>query len=78
MNFKVDKNTCIGCGACINTCEEVFDYDDDGLAKVISNNITDEGIIDLATEAMNACPVGAISNEKRISQTNPFFLKHLI
>lgn len=63
MNFKVDKNTCIGCGACINTCEEVFDYDDDGLAKVISNNITDEGIIDLATEVMNACPVGAISNE---------------
>lgn len=63
MNFKVDKNTCIGCGACINTCEEVFDYDDDGLAKVISNNITDESIIDSATEAMNACPVGAISNE---------------
>ena len=63
MNFKVDKNTCIGCGACINTCEEVFDYDDDGLAKVISNNITDEGIIDLATEAMNTYPVGAISNE---------------
>lgn len=63
MNFKVDKDTCIGCGACINTCEEVFDYDDDGLAKVISNNITDEGIIDSATDAMNACPVGAISNE---------------
>ncbi len=63
MNFKVDKDTCIGCGACINTCEEVFDYDDDGLAKVISNTITDENIIDLATEAMNNCPVGAISNE---------------
>lgn len=63
MNFKVDKDTCIGCGACVNTCEEVFDYDDDGLAKVISNNITDEFIIDSATEAMNACPVGAISNE---------------
>lgn len=63
MNFKVDKDTCIGCGACIKTCEEVFDYDDDGLAKVISNNITDENIIDLATEAMNNCPVGAISNE---------------
>lgn len=63
MNFKVDKDTCIGCGACINTCEEVFDYDDNGLAKVISNNITDESIIDSATDAMNACPVGAISNE---------------
>ena len=63
MNIKVDKDTCIGCGACINTCEEVFDYDDDGLAKVISNNITDESIIDSATDAMNACPVGAISNE---------------
>lgn len=63
MNFKVDKDTCIGCGACINTCEEVFDYDDDGLAKVISNTITDESIIDSATDAMNACPVGAISNE---------------
>lgn len=63
MNFKVDKDTCIGCGACINTCEEVFDYDDDGLAKVISNTIADENIIDLATEAMNNCPVGAISNE---------------
>lgn len=60
MHFKVDKNVCIGCGQCINTCEQVFDWDDDGLAKVITDDLSDE-VIETAKEAMEFCPVNAIS-----------------
>lgn len=64
MKFKVDKDTCIGCGQCVNTCEEVFDYDDDNLAKATVNKVFEDNIVKLAIEAMNACPVGAITNEE--------------
>ena len=30
--FKVVKDRCIGCGACVGTCNEVYDFDDDGQA----------------------------------------------
>ena len=33
MKANVDKNTCIGCGACTSICPEVFSIEDDGLAS---------------------------------------------
>ena len=32
MKFKVDKDACIGCGACQAICEDVFEITDDGYA----------------------------------------------
>lgn len=60
--FKVDKDKCIGCGACVGTCSEVFDFDDDGLA-IVRNNPTEENM-DLALTAMENCPTGAISKDE--------------
>ena len=51
----VDKDKCIGCGACTATCPEVFDIDSDGLAKVIKEEINDD--VKTATES---CPTEAI------------------
>lgn len=61
--FKVNKDLCIGCGACAAICPEVFDIDEDGLAKTIKEeNITEEETVD-ATDALEGCPTGAISDE---------------
>ena len=60
--LKVNKEKCIGCGSCISICEEVFDFDDDNLAKVIENPVKEEHESS-ATDAMENCPTAAIEEE---------------
>ena len=62
MKANVDKDTCIGCGACPSICPEVFSMDDDGLAVAISDEVSAE-LEDLAAEAQDSCPVSAITVE---------------
>jgi len=33
----VDENTCVGCGLCVNACADVFELNDEGIAKVKAN-----------------------------------------
>jgi ferredoxin len=54
---KVDKGKCIGCGLCASICEEVFEMGDDGKAKVKAQKK-----IPCVKEAIESCPVDAISN----------------
>lgn len=63
MKAFVDKNICIGCGACEGTCPEVFSIDDDGLAVAINVNILDD-LADSCQEACDGCPVDAIFIEE--------------
>ena len=61
MELIVNKDKCIGCGMCISTLEEVFEFDDDNQAKVVQNPISkdnEETAIELTGE--NGCPTGAI------------------
>ena len=51
---KVDKNKCIGCGACAAVCPEGFELVK-GKAQVKNAKAKCIG------EAINICPVGAIS-----------------
>ncbi len=54
----VNKEACIGCGACVAIDSEHFDFGDDNLSEVISQeNIESEN----AKNAMASCPTGAIS-----------------
>ncbi len=62
MKAKVNKDVCIGCGACQAICEDVFEIDDDGLAKAKVDNIPDENK-DEAIDACESCPTGAITVE---------------
>ncbi len=62
--FKVNKDACIGCGACMALCPEVFDMDEDGLAKVIKEEELTPEEVENATDAMEGCPTAAISKEE--------------
>jgi len=62
MKLKINKDKCIGCGQCVSLCEDVFDFDDDNLAKVVESPVSNENE-EAATEAMENCPTGAIEEE---------------
>lgn len=56
---KINKDRCLGCGMCVGINSEVFDFDDDGLAKVNNEKINEENK-DEVNSAIDACPVAAI------------------
>jgi len=53
---KVDENKCIGCGMCVGLCPETFQMNADGKSEVLNDAVTD-----CAKNAMENCPVEAIS-----------------
>ena len=57
-SVKVNEEKCIGCGACVAIAPNNFDFNDEGLSKVIGEEITEETI-----DACEACPVFAIEVE---------------
>ena len=60
MKVVVNKDNCIGCGACENLYPEMFQIDDEGYSNVINDENIDEKKL---TEVMESCPTGAISKE---------------
>jgi ferredoxin len=57
---KIDKNKCIGCGACASTCPAVFEMGDDGKSKVKAGADLKKNA-KCIKEAIEGCPVDAIS-----------------
>lgn len=66
--IKLNNETCIGCGACTAVCSEVFEFDEEGYAKVIENKENfeslEEEIKEEVVDAVEGCPVSAISIEE--------------
>ena len=62
MKAFVDKDVCIGCGACTGICPDVFEMDDDGLAVAIQDELSSD-MEDSAVDAQDSCPVSAITVE---------------
>lgn len=62
MKVKVNRDACIGCGACAAICEDVFEIDDEGLS-VEKKEEVDEEEKQLVQDAADACPTGAIETE---------------
>lgn len=60
---KVNKDVCIGCGLCVSTVPEVFEFGDDGKAQASAGPVTaaNEGTVN---DALASCPVGAIVEDK--------------
>ena len=52
---RINKSKCIGCGACVSSCPEVFEMSD-GKAKVKSQKNST-----CIKKAIDSCPVNAIS-----------------
>lgn len=61
--LKVNKDFCIGCGACQAVAPEVFEIEDDGLATVIVNEIPEE-LKEDALDAQEGCPTNAIEESE--------------
>ena len=53
---SINKEKCIGCGACAANCPEGFEMSDDGKAKVKAQKNAS-----CLKEAVESCPVDAIS-----------------
>ena len=59
MKLKVNKDLCIGCGACQAVCPDVFEIEDDGLAHSKVESVNEE-VLDDALDAKEGCPTSAI------------------
>lgn len=62
MKAKIDREGCIACELCVDTCPEVFQMADDGYAEVIVDEIPAEAE-DSAKEAEDGCPESVIHVE---------------
>lgn len=62
MQVMIDRDGCIACGLCENTCPEVFRIADDGLAEV--HHQPDDAAQEAgAQQAAGGCPVSVIHTE---------------
>mgnify|MGYP001589287530 CR=1 FL=1 len=54
---SVDKEKCIGCGACVSVCEDVFDMVD---GKAVVKKGKENVKLPCVKDAVETCPVEAI------------------
>lgn len=58
MKIKVN-DTCIGCGACANIAEDIFEINEEGISQT-KVDVVPADKEDEAREAIESCPVSAI------------------
>ena len=63
MTVKVNRDACIGCGACAAICDSVFEIDDEGISTVVDENVSEENQKEVQ-DAVDSCPTGAIEVEE--------------
>lgn len=55
----VDKNKCIGCGVCVDLCDDVFQITPCGIAETLITSVENSNV-GKAEEAKDKCPTCAI------------------
>ena len=63
MKVKVNKEACIGCGACAAICDAIFELDDEGLSVAKVEEVKEEDK-QAVRDAAESCPTGAIAVEE--------------
>ncbi len=63
MKAVLDRNGCISCGLCAETCPEVFRMAEDGIAEAYREDVPEEAE-ERAVEAQEGCPVSVITIEE--------------
>ena len=63
MRAYIEREGCISCGLCCETCPEVFKMADDGLAEVYTDSIPQKAV-ERAVESQENCPVSVITVKK--------------
>ena len=61
MKAQVDAELCVGCGACVDVCPDVFDMPDE--TAVVKTDPVPAEHEDAVREAAEACPTEAITVE---------------
>ena len=56
---KVNKDLCIGCGACAALVDDVFELGEDGLAEAKVDKVNEE-LVEEVRDAAEGCPTSAI------------------
>lgn len=59
MKVSVDQDLCVSCGACVDACPEVFEWNDDDKAQTSVSEVPGESE-DQTQEAAEGCPTNAI------------------
>ena len=62
MEVRIDRDGCIACGQCVDTCPAVFEIASDGLAQVIHQ--PDAALEADVQTAADGCPVSVIIVEQ--------------
>ena len=57
MAISVNEDACMGCEACVETCPNAFEMNDDGKATVKAGAAS----ADCVDEAIDGCPAEAIT-----------------
>ena len=63
MKAKVDREICSGDGICAELCPEVFEMDDEDLAKVIVDEVPPDAE-ETCRDAAESCPESCIEIEE--------------
>ncbi len=58
MAIEINEDECMGCEACVETCPDVFEMNDDGDKAIVKNADSTDDCVD---EAIDSCPAEAIS-----------------
>ena len=69
MKVVLNRDACIGCGACAALCEDIFEIDNEGLSKVKKEKESNEEV-ELTRDAVDSCPTGAITLEEETEEKN--------
>lgn len=69
MKVILNRDACIGCGACAAICECAFQIDATGVSELVKENVEGEEI-ELVKDAIESCPTGAISLDENENKEN--------
>lgn len=63
MKLKVNKDSCVGCGACVASYEDLFVIGEDGLSQAKVDEVPEDKKEE-AKESVGVCPTSAIEVEE--------------
>jgi ferredoxin len=58
MAIEINEEECMGCEACVETCPDVFEMNDDGDKAIVKDA---DSTADCVEEAIDSCPAEAIT-----------------
>ena len=59
MHVRINESICSGCGICVDTCPDIFQIGEDGLAKVVVEAVPCD-LEEACYDAVAQCPTEAI------------------